>query len=74
MCGKYNRYPVGHLVNFIDKNRAFFFQCGDNLSVMHYLMAHIYRRAMQIEGAFDNLDRAVNPRAEPAWICQDEGF
>ena len=33
-----------------------------------------YTGAPQIEGAFDNLDRAVNPRAEPAWICQDEGF
>ena len=41
---------------------------------MHNLVAHIYRRPVQVERAFDNLDRAINPGTKPAWICQNEGF
>ncbi|GIR46070.1 MAG: hypothetical protein CM15mP55_0460 [Hyphomicrobiales bacterium] len=73
MCGKYDRDAVGHLVNFIDKNRPFF-QRRNNLTVMHNLVAHIYRRPVQVECALDNLDRAINAGTKSSWICQNEGF
>ena len=74
MGRKYDRPPVGHLVQFVDKHRPFFFQCRDNLTIMDNFVPHINRRTMQVERAIDNLDRAVNAGAKPAWISQNKRF
>jgi hypothetical protein len=59
-----------HFVQVFDENRAFGFQALDYVLVVHDLVADIDRRPILLQRAFDDFDRAHNPRrsraAEPA--------
>ncbi len=60
MGGKYHRRAVvGHIVEFVDENRAARTQALDDETVVHDLMAHVNRRAERFERAFDDLDGAI---------------
>ena len=62
-----NDGPSGrHLVQFLDKNGAFGLKPFDHNAIMDDFMAHIDRRAIFGDGAFDDLDRPFDPGAKAA--------
>ncbi len=63
---------VGHLVEALDENRALLFQRLQHEAVVHDLMAHIKRAPVRAQGAADGLDRAIDARAKPARLSQDD--
>ena len=62
--GEHDRGAVGHLVELVDEDRAALLQVGHHPGVVHDLLAHVDRRAAQLERALDDLDRPLHPGAE----------
>ena len=60
--------PVGHFVQFLDENRANGSQAIHHVFVVDHLVAHIDRRAEQIDGALHDVDGAIDAGAESARI------
>src|SRR5690606_20624688 len=61
-----HRGAVRHFVQFVDKNRAFFPQTVDDVTVVHHLVTYVNRRAEQFQSAFDDFDGPVNTGAKTA--------
>ena len=55
-----------HLVELLDEDRALGAQVVDHVLVVHDLVAHVDRRAVQLERALHDLDRALDAGAEAA--------
>src|SRR5437899_1513698 len=68
MRREYDGAPGGHLVQFIDENRALRLEIVDDKFVVDDLVPHVDRRAVLRKRLFDNRNRAVDARAEPARI------
>ena len=66
----HRRVVVGNFVEFLDENRALGLQALDHVAVMHDLVAHIDRRAVDGERLFDRFDGAHHPRAKAARRAQ----
>ena len=54
------------VVELVDEDRAALAQRLDDVLVVDDLLAHVDRRAVQVERALDGLDRAVDARAVAA--------
>ena len=57
---------VGHVVDLVDKDRAFFRQLVHNIAVMDDLAAHVNGRAEGFKGDFDDVDGAHHAGAKTA--------
>ena len=60
---------VGHVVELLDEHRALGAQVLDDVLVVHDLVAHVDRRAAQLERALDDLDRALDAGAKAARLA-----
>ena len=54
----------------LDEDRPLVFQAFDHVFVVNDLMPHIDRRAILLERALDDFDRAHDARAKAAWLRQ----
>jgi hypothetical protein len=54
----------------LDEDRALVLEAFDHVFIVHDLMTHIDRRAVLLERALDDLDRAHDARAKPAGLRQ----
>ncbi len=59
---------IGHLVQLLHEDRATGTQVVDYESVVHYLVAHINRRAEHLQRPIDDIDSAIHTRAKPPGI------
>ena len=57
---------LGHLVGLVDEDRPALLQRGDDVLVVHDLLAHVDRRAVELEGLLDRDDGPVDTRAVAA--------
>jgi hypothetical protein len=67
MSAEDRRRAFGYLGDVVDEDRPARAQAFDDMLVVHDLMPHVHGRAVQIEGALDNLDSANNAGAETTW-------
>ena len=72
MRGKDDRGAVGHLVELVDEHRAELAQALDHVHVVHHLVAHVDRRAEQVDGALDDVDGAIDAGAETPGIGEQD--
>ena len=63
---------VGDFGQFLDENRALGLQAVDHVAVMHDLVAHVDRSAVQLERALDDFDRTLDAGAEPPGIGEHD--
>ena len=63
---------VGHVVDFVDKDRALFRQLVDHIAVMDDLAANVDGRAEGFESDLDDVDRAHHAGAEAPWLEQQD--
>ena len=61
-----------HFGEFLDENGALGLQALDHVFVMDDLVADIDRRAVALEGAFDDLDGTHDACAEAARLSQKD--
>jgi len=61
------------LLQLLDEHRALGLQVLDDGPVVHDLVPHIDRRAIEAQRLFDDLDGAVDPRAKSAWAGEQDG-
>jgi hypothetical protein len=66
MGRKHRHGPLGDLGHLVDEDRPTLAQLSDDVLVVHDLLAHIDRRAVQLQRVFHRLHRAIDPRAVPA--------
>ncbi len=59
-------------VDVIDEDRALALEIAHDVPVVHDLVEHVHRRAVDRERAFDDLDRARHPRTEPPGPCEQD--
>src|SRR5690606_1190592 len=59
------------LVQLFNKDRPFVAQVFDHVTVMDDFMTHVNRCAVQFQGAFDNINRAVDPSTESTGLGQN---
>ena len=64
--------PARHLVQLLDEHRALGAQVVDHELVVHDLVAHVDRRAVQLERALDDRDGAVDAGAEAARLGEQD--
>ena len=60
------------VVELVDEDRAALAQLGDDVLVVHDLLADVDRRAVQLERALDGLDGAVDAGAVAAGAGEQE--
>jgi hypothetical protein len=61
-----HRRVVGHLVQLVHEVGALGPQRLHDVPVVHDLLAHVDRRRADLQGQLDDVDRAIDPRAEAA--------
>ncbi len=61
---------VGHIVDFVHKNRALFRQLIHNIAVMDNLAANVNGRAKRLQCDFYNVDGPHHARAKAAGLEQ----
>jgi len=64
--GEDGHRPLGHRVELLHEDRPALAQLGDDVLVVHDLLAHVHGRAVALERALDGLHRAVDARAVAA--------
>ena len=64
---------LGHLVELLDEDRAARLEVGDDVLVVHDLLAHVDRRAVEVERLLDGDDRAVDAGAVAARRREQDG-
>ena len=71
MRAENHRITRRHLVEFFDKDRALGTQVIDHEFVMHHLVTHVNRRTVQRQGAFNDLDGAINAGTKAAGFGEE---
>src|SRR5580693_2763376 len=66
MCGEHAHGVLRHFGLLLDEDRPAFAQLSDDVLVVHDLLAHVHRRSVDRERAFDGLHRAIDPCAVTA--------
>ena len=66
MSAEYHGIPGRHLVEVLDEDSALRAQIIDHELIVHDFVAHIDRRTVNRQRAFDDFDRAVDTSAETA--------
>ena len=64
---------LGHLVDLLDEDRAARLQVGDDVLVVHDLLAHVDRGAVEVERLLDGDHRPVDAGAVAARRGQQDG-
>ncbi|MGF6369831.1 hypothetical protein OKW40_002581 [Paraburkholderia sp. RAU6.4a] len=67
-----HRVARRHFVQVLDEDRSLLAQVFDHIGVMDDFVTHVDRRAIQLDGPLDDLDRPVDAGAEPAWLGQQD--
>lgn len=62
----------GRLVQFVDEHGALAAQILDHVAVVDDLVAHVDRRAMQLERALDDVDGAIHAGTEATRLRQQD--
>jgi hypothetical protein len=62
----------GNLFEFVDEDRSLVAQVVHHELVVHDLVAHVDRRAIALQGALDDLDRALDAGAEATRIGEQD--
>src|SRR5690606_11410638 len=70
--GKDHDGARGGVLQFVDEDRPLGAQVFDHVAVVHDLVAHVDRRPVDLQGAFDDLDGPVDACAEAARLRQDD--
>ena len=65
--------PVGHLVELLDEDRAARLEVGHDVLVVDDLLAHVDRRAVQVERLLDGDHRPVDAGAVAARRGEQHG-
>jgi hypothetical protein len=60
---------VRHLVQLVHEHGTQVAQPFHHVTVVHHLMAHVDGRAVEFDGALDDLYGAIHARAETAGVC-----
>ena len=60
--GEHDRLALGHLVELLDEDRAAGLEVRDHVLVVHDLLAHVDRRAVEVERLLDRDHGAVDAR------------
>ncbi len=71
--GEHAHRALGHLALLLDKDRAALAQPGDDVLVVHDLLAHIHRRTVDRQRAFHGLHGAIHAGAVSAG-CGEENL
>ena len=72
MRAEHHRRAFGYLGKILDEHRPFGAKVVHYIFVVHDLVAHVDRRSVQLECAFDDLDRAVYAGAKTAGIGEQD--
>ena len=72
--GEHHDRALGHFVVLLDENRALSLQGGDDVLVVHDLLAHVHRRAVQLQRLFDGLHRPVDPGTVTTRLSQQHSL
>ena len=72
MGRKNHRRIVGNLVELLDEHRAAQLELFDHVAIMDNFVTHIDRRAIARQRLLDDLNRAIDPRAESAWSSEQD--
>ena len=67
-----HRGTVRHLVQFLDEHRAERAEPLHHVAVVHHLVAHMDRRAEQLDGALDDLDGPIDTGTEATGIGEQD--
>ena len=62
----------GRIVQFVDEDGALGAQVFDHVAVVDDLVAHVDRRAVQLERALDDVDGAIDAGTEAARLRQQD--
>jgi hypothetical protein len=65
---------VRHFVKLLDEHRAELAQAVHDVAVVDHLVAHVDRRAEQLQRPFDDVDGAIDAGAEAAGIGEQSGI
>jgi len=65
-----DRRAIGNLVQFFDEHGPALAQVIDDKAVVDNFMAHVNRRAEQLQRPFHDADGAIDAGAETAWVGQ----
>ena len=71
--GEHHGGALGHLVELLDEDRAARLEVGDDVLVVHDLLADVDRRAVQVERLLDRDHRPVDAGAVAARRGQQHG-
>jgi DNA recombination protein RmuC len=69
-----HRRALGHLVRLLDEDRPPLLQRGDDMAVVHDLLAHVDRRTVQVQGLLDGDNGTVDTRAVAARCRQQDAL
>ena len=72
MRGENHRGAVRNLVELVDEHGAELAQPLDHVHVVHHFVPHVDRRAEHRDGAFDDVDGAIDPGAESSRIGEQD--
>ena len=61
-----------HRLDFVDEYGSATPQIVDDVTVMDDLMEHEHGRAVDVERAVDDVDRADDPRTKAARLCEED--
>jgi hypothetical protein len=70
MSGEDNGLALWNLICLINKDRTLCLERGNNVNVVHDLLANINRCAIESQGFFNGDDGAIYPCAISARRCQ----
>src|SRR5215472_5601283 len=68
MSREHDHRALRHLLGFLHEHRATGFQGRNHVGVVHDLLTHVDRCAVQLEGYLNRLHGPVHPRAVPAGL------
>ena len=69
--GREHRHRTGrHVVQAVNEHRAAAAQVGHHVAVVHDLVEHVHRGAMQLQGTFNDVHRPHHTGTEAAGLCQ----
>ena len=72
MGTEYRDGPVRNLLDLVDETHALRLQILHDAPVMDDFVAYVNRRAVLMQGPFDDFDGAVDAGAKTARLCQDD--
>ena len=72
MGGEHHGGAHRDVLELVDEDRTTLLEALDDVLVVHDLLAHVDRRAVEIEGLLHRDDRTIHSRAVAAWSRQQD--